>query len=42
MEGAIETPWEVFGKEGHNREKREVAYTELDNILKYTTILRGK
>ena len=42
MEGAIETPWAVFGKEGHNSEKREVAYTELDNILKYTTILRRK
>ena len=28
--------WDVFGKDYHNREKREVAYTELEDILKHT------
>ena len=28
--------WEVFGKDYHIREKRGVAYTELDDILKHT------
>ena len=28
--------WDVFDKDYHNREKREVAYTELEDILKHT------
>ena len=28
--------WDVFGKDYHEREKREVAYTELEDILKHT------
>ena len=25
--------WDVFGKDYHNREKREVAYTELEELV---------
>ena len=28
--------WDIFDKEYHNREKREIAYTELQDILKHT------
>ena len=28
--------WDVFDKDYHNREKREVTYTELEDILKHT------
>ena len=27
--------WDVFDKDYHNREKREVAYTELEDIVKH-------
>ena len=28
--------WDIFDKEYHNREKRHIAYTELEDILKHT------
>ena len=28
--------WDIFDKEYHNREKRDIAYTELEDILKHT------
>ena len=28
--------WDVFHKDYHNREKREVTYTELEDVLKHT------
>lgn len=34
--------WDVFGKDYHNREKREVAYTELEHLIIANKILTRK